>query len=143
MGKGRLAPTQLIKLIMDKTFRDYYKFPLRVDTIIPFKTWCAGEGMNMAYDVTRWNLVPHLYQELVDIINGDMEVTASAEWSKPHKYIAVGSEIFAEGSTKPIIIVRGWGKLIGNGGYKLNQNDATEIQDGFINYILERLNKKQ
>ena len=54
---------------MDKTFKDYYPFPLRInDNFLPFKAWCVDENMSMAYDVLIPNLVPTLYQELLEII---------------------------------------------------------------------------
>lgn len=36
---------------------------------------------------------------------------------------------------------RGWGHLIGNGGLKLKQNDAANIQDEFIDDCLKKLCK--
>ena len=127
---------------MEKTFKDYYQFPLYIDDVIPFKAWCGINPKHMAYDVLQWNLSPALYQELVDIINGNMPVTKSKEWSKPDKYINKVCDIYAFGSEKPIIRVRGWGTLTGAGGFHLDETTAEQIQDDFINYILERLNTR-
>ena len=38
--------------------------------------------------------------------------------------------------------VRGWGHLIGTGGLNLSIDTAKKIQDGFISYILSRLNRE-
>jgi hypothetical protein len=128
---------------MKKTFKDYYPFPLRIDEIIPFKAWCAGERMSMAYDVLIPNLVPTLYQELLEIINGTRPYNDSEQWGKPDKFVSKGCHIFAEGSDKPVIRVRGWGKLTGLGGFKLTEDEAVKIQDEFVAYILEKLNNKK
>ena len=128
---------------MDKTFKDYYPFPLRINNdILPFKAWCAGEGMSMAYDVLIPNLVPTLYQELLEIINGTRPYNDSEQWGKPDRFVSKGCHIFAEGSDKPVIRVRGWGRLIGVGGFKLTEDEAVKIQDEFVAYILEKLNNK-
>lgn len=40
-----------------------------------------------------------------------------------------------------LLLVRGWGHLIGVGGYNLSAEKAAEIQNEFNNYVVEQLNK--
>ena len=41
-----------------------------------------------------------------------------------------------------IILIRGWGNLIGIGGYNLAPEEAANIQDTLGEYIVEKLNMK-
>ena len=131
---------------MEKTFKDFYEFPLHAgNEVLPFKAFCAGSKA-MAYDVTDWKLEPNIYQELLDIINGVRKTNDSEFWSKPAFYIADGCKIYnAEKPGTPIIIVRGWGRLTGFGvmGCKLPEGVAKQIQDDFAHYIVEKLNNKK
>lgn len=130
---------------MEKTFKDFYKFPLHVSDVLPFKTFCA-DSRAMAYDVTNWKLEPNVYQELIDIINGVRKVNDSEFWGKPAFYISEGCKIYnAEEPSHPLIIVRGWGRLTGHGvkGEKLPEGVAKQIQDDFTHYIVKKLNNRK
>ena len=130
---------------MEKTFRDFYEFPLHIGDVLPFKTFCA-DSRAMAYDVTNWNLPLNAYQELLEIINGTRKSNDSEFWDKPAFYISDGCKIYnAEEPSHPLIIVRGWGRLTGHGvgGNKLPEGVAKQIQDDFVHYIIEKLNNKK
>ena len=40
-----------------------------------------------------------------------------------------------------ILLIRGWGRLTGLGGFNLDSDEACEVQDDFANWIVETLNK--
>lgn len=78
-------------------------------------------------------------QELLDKING--KITEKFQSS----YIKEGPKIFVitkDGRKFPLMLVRGWGMLTGNGvcGFGLEPDEAEKIQDQLIDYILEKLN---
>ena len=73
-----------------------------------------------------------IINKIVSIINGEINSDFLPEWK------AKGCEIFYRGEYA--FCVRGWGHLIGIGGLNLPVDIAEKIQDGFISYILSRLN---
>lgn len=44
---------------------------------------------------------------------------------------------------KPLLLIRGWGYLTGQGALNLQEEKATQIQTELGNYITSRLNKNQ
>ena len=40
----------------------------------------------------------------------------------------------------PIFLIRGWGRLIGSGGFKLSSEEAIETQGAFAKWVIETLN---
>ena len=73
-----------------------------------------------------------IINKIVSIINGEINSDFLPEWK------AKGCEIFYR--DEYAFCVRGWGHLIGIGGLHLPVDIAEKIQDGFISYILSRLN---
>ena len=43
----------------------------------------------------------------------------------------------------PFILIRGWGNLIGIGGYNFDMEKASKIQDDFRDWIIYKLTQKQ
>lgn len=118
-------------------FKDYYKFPLKIDDYCPVKAWTSDH--KMAFDFAMWNLKPEKYQKLVDIVNGDRESQAN------FKVFRQGCEIYLEkdGMEVLFLIIRGWGHLTGIGGLHLPEEKAIEIQNEFGDYIVSRINNVQ
>ena len=79
-----------------------------------------------------WDSDAAIINKIVSIINGEINSDFLPEWK------AKGCEIFYRGEY--VFCVRGWGHLIGIGGLHLPVDIAEKIQDGFISYILSRLN---
>lgn len=129
-------------------FKKYYKFPLRNDDLLAFKALCSGERHMMAYDV-RANVSDELCLQLLDIINGiNIESNESDYWlNDKYQYERMGAEIKRidkeTRKTESVVIIRGWGTLIGIGGYNLPEEKAVAIQDAFGNYIINKLNRKE
>lgn len=73
--------------------------------------------------------------KFIDVVNGNVESHAKKEWHNE------GCEIWVDG--KKMCLVRGWGHLIGCGALSLSTEEAIRIQDGFIKYIINRLNHIQ
>lgn len=74
-------------------------------------------------------------KHIVDIINGEKPSDFEPEWELDENETC---QINYKGEFQ--FLVRGWGHLTGCGGLNLPAELAAEMQDGFINYILDRLN---
>lgn len=112
-----------------KIFKDYYKFPLKSDSLRVY-VWTADDQMAF-----NWccNLPKETRQEIVDIINGTSNKKSEKEW------IVKNNRIYYD--DKLVLLTRGWGMLRGIGAYNLDEETAARIQDEFINYVVEQLNK--
>lgn len=126
-----------------KDWTECYKLPLHLDDYCVY-AWDAESSMalsnfNLKYDEEGNYL--HGEQErikhIIDVINGDCSSDFEPEWDisndDPCKITYKGKQQF---------LVRGWGHLTGCGGLNLPEKLASEMQDGFIDYILGRLNGK-
>jgi hypothetical protein len=117
------------------TFKEVYKFPLKVDNYCPIITWTADKqrAFDWCVDVSS-----EKQQELIDVLNG------TKQFQFKYKFYREGIEIHSENPIfkgKPILLIRGWGYLTGIGGLHLPQEEAIKIQDDFGDYIVEQLNK--
>lgn len=117
------------------TFKEVYKFPLKVDESCPIITWTADKQRAFDWCV---NISLEKQQELVDMING------IKQYQFKYKFYREGIEIHSENPIfkgEPVLLIRGWGYLTGTGGLHLPQEEAIRIQDEFGDYIVEQLNK--
>jgi hypothetical protein len=117
------------------TFKDVYKFPLKVDEYCDIITWTADKQRAFDWCV---NISPEKQQELIDVLNG------TKQFQFKYKFYREGIEIHSENPIfkgKPVLLIRGWGYLTGIGGLHLPQEEAIKIQDDFGDYIVEQLNK--
>lgn len=119
-------------------YKEYYKQPYELKFGYT-KVWTADN--NMAFDFVPKMIEPDAYemsledkQGLLDIING-----TDKKISNNFKFRYECGTIFL--NDKPFIWIRSWGRLTSTGGgLGLSTEKATEIQDSFGNYIVERLN---
>ena len=116
-------------------WQEYYKLPLKVDEDCPIITWTADK--QRAFDWCA-GVQPHSQQELLDVINGTEQHSFKYKFYRNGRYIYSEHPVF-KGS--PVLLIRGWGRLIGVGGCHLNHETAAQIQDAFCDYIVEQLNK--
>ena len=116
------------------TFKEVYKFPLKVDEYCDIITWTADKqrAFDWCVDVSS-----EKQQEIIDMING------TKQHQFKHKFYREGIEIYSDNPIfkGPILQIRGWGYLTGIGGLHLPQEEAIRIQDEFGDYIVEQLNK--
>lgn len=112
-------------------WKDVWKLPLAKLDYIDYV--CSSNGV-LAFSFFRddWASDTIIINKIIDIINEEIESDFLPEWQ------AQGCKIFYQG--KYAFCVRGWGHLIGIGGLHLSVDIAKKIQDGFISYILNRLN---
>ena len=116
-----------------KKWKDVWKLPLDKFNYIDYVhssngvLACSNFRDDWAFDDATIN-------KIVSIINGEIDSDFLPEWQAKGCYILYQGEY--------AFCVRGWGHLIGIGGLNLSIDNAKKIQDGFISYILSRLNGK-
>lgn len=119
-------------------YNEYFKKPYEFKFGYT-KVWTANN--EMAFDFVPKMIEPDAYemsledkQGLIDVING-----SDKKISNDFKFKYQNGTIYL--NDKPFIWIRSWGRLTGTGGgLGLSAEKATEIQDSFANYIVERLN---
>lgn len=121
-------------------WKEYYKLPLEMNNECSIITWTADK--QRAFD---WCSGVYPYkqyqQDLLDIINSDSTIREpfiDYSFYKSGEYIYSKHPVF-KGS--PVMLIRGWGRLVGTGGHHLNQETAKKIQNAFGEYIVNQLNK--
>ena len=124
-----------------ENFKQYYKFPLKM-----WEGWTGKvftQENNMAFDwLFPWDeKYDSVKQRHLDKING-LESNVPKEGVTYIHNDGIIIAKFENGEEYKIAMIRGWGMLIGVGGYNLSIDKATEIQDAFADYCVEMLNKK-
>lgn len=122
-------------------FKDYFKFPLKMWDGFDIKVFTDDD--RMAFD---WliNIPREVKEGFVNRINGEHN-TQQVKKEYYHKndgivYCRV-LEGKNEGKEYKLFRIRGWGMLTGTGGYHLPEETAAEVQDAFMEYCVEMLNK--
>lgn len=122
-------------------FKDYFKFPLKMWDGFDIKVFTDDD--RMAFD---WliNIPREAKEGFVSRINGEHN-TQQVKKEYYHKndgivYCRV-LEGENEGKEYKLFRIRGWGMLTGTGGYHLPEETAAEVQDAFMEYCVEMLNK--
>lgn len=77
--------------------------------------------------------------KIISILNGDND----QKIEHPLKYEDGYISICKEDKWFKIMLIRGWGYLIGTGGLNLSADKAAKIQDDFGNWIVKTLNKTE
>lgn len=111
------------------TFKEIYQTPFRT----------CNDGMyaisnNGTKALTGFSIEAQAHVErIVRLLNGE----AATKYDK-NDVIVQDTKLCVCGH---IIIVRGWGRLTGIGGYNIPHDEAAKIQDDFINWIVETITK--
>ena len=109
------------------TFKDIYKAPFHT-----VYDGLYGVSSNGVKTFTGFSLEAQTHiDRIVKILNGE-----DAPKYKKADIAVQGAKLCVCGH---IIIVRGWGMLIGTGGFNLSREDAAKIQDDFINWVLDSI----
>ena len=120
-----------------------YRLPLHLDDYGSF-AWDANGNMALSsFDLVYDENGDFAYGEkerinhIIDIINGECPTDYETKWTVGDDV----TEIYYKGKFQ--FLVRGWGYLTGCGGLNLPKDLAAKMQDGFIAYILNKLNGKE
>lgn len=112
------------------SWRNVWQLPLHKSKHCDW-VWSANDVPALTYFREDWECT-EVVEEIVQIVNGERETSFLPEWT------ADGCEVRFQG--KYAFLVRGWGHLTGCGALNLPAELAAKIQDGFVKYIIDRLN---
>lgn len=90
--------------------------------------WC--DRSTLCFNI----LQPKLKNRIIDLLNGEDGVIPFLRVESDGDYILINGS--------PALLVRGWGRLIGCGGLKLEPSEAVKIQKDFIEWSIQQLKKK-
>ena len=108
-------------------FKEVYKPPFSVDKMGFYGFSSNGTTTFTAFgSVAQKNLV-----KVVELLNGER-----TDKFKKDDVIVKKDKLFIGGD---VILVRGWGKLIGVGGLNLPPQEAAKLQDDFIAWVVENI----
>ena len=121
-------------------FKNYFKFPLKMWTDFDLKVFT--DDNQMAFD---WmvNVPGDVKQKLVDRINGFDSTPYTVQKKYWHDKGIIHCQILSgpnTGNQFKLLRIRGWGHLIGVGGYNLDGEIAARIQNDFAEYCVKMLN---
>lgn len=112
------------------SWKNVWQLPLHKDKYCDW-VWSANDVPAMTSFREEWEDT-EVVEEIVQIVNGERESSFLPEWS------ADGCDVLYQGEYA--FCVRGWGHLTGCGALNLPAELAAKIQDGFVKYIIDRLN---
>lgn len=120
-----------------KTFKDYYKFPLKVMTGL--------ETVKVITDDNKpsFDWLTSLSMDYINCFIKDINGNKVKEKYGPMNTSYNDGLVYFEDSNNkiyPILRIRGWGMLTDH-PYHLSNEEAIRIQDEFGNYIVNQLNK--
>ena len=108
-------------------FKEVYQPPFKMDDYGLYGVCANGTKAFTAFNAeAREQLV-----RIVDLLNGKGE-----KYKKDEIVVKEGAKLVVKDQ---LIIVRGWGRLIGFGGLGLSAREAVKIQDDFINWVVETI----
>jgi hypothetical protein len=110
-----------------KTYKDVYKLPLEDS-----HGWIYDQKRNFVFQFMIDD--EKTEQKILDVINGKENFKRKDLVFKHEQ-----GEIIDD-KNRTIILIRGWGNLTGTGAMNLSDEEASNIQDTFANFIVERLN---
>lgn len=106
-------------------WEDVYNLPLE---LIGGYCYSKNNTMSLTFDYNV--LSKEQMKRITDCINGDID-------EKISNLTKDGCDFFINGTY--VFCVRGWGKLTGAGGLNLAEDKAILIQDGFIDFVFNKL----
>lgn len=110
-----------------KNYKDVYLFPLEKSY-----GWIYDQKENFVFQFIIDD--EKKQQKILDVINGK-ENFKNIDLVFKHEQRQI-----IDKSGLPIILIRGWGNLTGIGTMNLSFKEASNIQDTFADFIVERLN---
>jgi hypothetical protein len=110
-----------------KTYKDVYQLPLEDS-----HGWIYDQKRNFVFQFMIDD--EKTEQKILDVING------KENFKNFHLSFYHEKGIIKDNKDREIILIRGWGNLTGTGAMNLSTEEASNIQDTFANFILERLN---
>lgn len=125
------------------TFKDIYKTPFTLEFNKVFTV-----DYNMAFDFFGFfncgkepfaKLNTRSKKNIVSCLNGQYKIKNEYDYKYENGVIYIKNPKEPETKYLKFILIRGWGNLIGIGGFKLKEKQAIKIQDNFANWIIQTL----
>jgi hypothetical protein len=110
-----------------KNYKDVYKLPLEDQ-----HGWICDQNENFVFQFLIDD--EKTKSKILNVINGK-ENFKNLDLIVRHEQGQI-----LDKSGLPIILIRGWGNLTGTGAMNLSDKEASNIQDTFADFIVERLN---
>lgn len=126
MGRALALPNSFYLKKDKMNWIDYYKPPYKYDGRGYVRT---SENVNALY-FQLGVMEEEDRQKVVDAINGESDKKIEGLYEKDGGFYLDDQLLF---------LVRGWGYLIGISACNLPMDKAAEIQNGFIEYVKEKL----
>lgn len=117
--------------IEDLTFRDVYHFPFKTTD----HSWVYSNSHDFMFQFE--NVGKDTRDKVISILNSEQEVKNRAKMRNEDGLI----QIYLDDVWHDFILIRGWGRLTGTGGYNLPVEKAVKIQDTLAEYIMEKLSE--
>lgn len=91
--------------------------------------WC--DKSTMCFNI----LQPKLKNRIIALLNGEESAKSFINVEADGDYININDS--------PALLVRGWGRLTGCGGLRLEPSEAIKIQKDFIQWTIKQLKKNE
>ena len=129
-------------------FKEVYKLPLKYVEACPFMVLTADDQRAFDFEWPTWETYEkdsHIdgksIHDIIAKLNGDDSIILENYYNFSYNDGEIWAFSTKAKKKKHIMLIRGWGHLIGTGGLHLNVEDAAKIQDDFGQYIIDTLNK--
>jgi hypothetical protein len=91
--------------------------------------WC--DKSTMCFSI----LQPRLKNRIIALLNGEDDAIPFLRVESDEDYIVINGS--------PALLVRGWGRLIGCGGFRLEPSKAIKLQQDFVKWTIKQLKKNE
>lgn len=129
-------------------FKKVYKLPLKYAEACPFMVLTVDDHRAFDFEWEAWETYEkdsHIddksIQDIIAKLNGDNSIILENYYNFSYNNGKIWAFNTTNKKKKHIMLIRGWGHLIGIGGLHLKAEDAAKIQDDFGQYIVDTLNK--
>lgn len=110
-----------------KNYKDVYQLPLEDN-----HGWIYDQKGNFVFQFMIDDEA--IESKVLDVINGKYNLT------NPKVSFHNENGVIKTNEGNDFILIRGWGNLTGKGALNLSDKEASNIQDTFADFIVERLN---
>lgn len=129
-------------------FKEIYKLPLKNVEACPFMVLTVDDQRAFDFEWQVWptyekglGIDDKSIHDIIAKLNGDSSVIIENYYNFTYKDGEIWAFSTKAKKKKHIMLIRGWGRLVGTCGLYLTENDAAKIQDDFGQYIVETLNR--
>lgn len=121
-----------------KSFKDAWKLPFKKDPEgLAVYIWDSENHVCFNYLGESYEK----YCRIVDLLNGVDGAVPFKGVGRDDQHIAATDDV-TEDTARPCLFVRGWGHLTGGGALNLPYEKAVELQNGLIDYCVNKLHGK-